>query len=88
LQSRILHRPLVGITATHIEALNLLLRFATSMYSVVRLDAQKLLDSSFIWWSFSYKLIIDRVLPLLTEDGKFTYEQFKVWETGKYFYYF
>ena len=49
LKKRILHRPLVGITATHVDAFNLLLRFATSLYSVVRFEAQKLLETSFVW---------------------------------------
>jgi hypothetical protein len=60
-----------------LDALRVLFRFATSLYSVVRYEAQKLLDATFIWWSFSYKLIIDDLLPLLKEPTKYTYEQFK-----------
>lgn len=81
-----LHRPLVGLTPTHLEVLHLAFRFATSTYSPVRQTAQKLLDSSFSWWSYSYKLFVDNVIQILENKSKtITYDQFKV---SKIFYQF
>jgi len=78
-QKRLVHRPLVGLTTTHLEALQLAFRFSTSTYALVRQTAQKVLDGSFTWWSYSYKLFIDNLVQLLENKDKTTnYEQFKV----------
>nr|CAD2159598.1 unnamed protein product [Meloidogyne enterolobii] len=75
---RLVHRPLVGLTSTHLEALQLAFRFSTSTYALVRQTAQKVLDGSFTWWSYSYKLFIDNLVQLLENKEKTTnYEQFK-----------
>ncbi|KAL7079669.1 hypothetical protein ACQ4LE_001115 [Meloidogyne hapla] len=75
---RLVHKPLVGLTPTHLDALQLAFRFSTSTYSLVRQTAQKILDSSFTWWSFSYKLFVDDLVKLLENKTKTTnYEQFK-----------
>ncbi|KAF7632932.1 hypothetical protein Mgra_00007634 [Meloidogyne graminicola] len=75
---RLTHRPLVGITSTHVEALTLAFCFATSTYALVRQSAQKLLDSSFNWWTFSYKLFLDDLVQILGSKSSTSYEQFKV----------
>ncbi|CAK5017318.1 unnamed protein product [Meloidogyne enterolobii] len=75
---RLVHRPLVGLTSTHLEALQLAFRFSTSTYALVRQTAQKLLDGSFTWWSYSYKLFVDNLVQLLeNRENNTNYEQFK-----------
>ncbi|KAF7624668.1 hypothetical protein Mgra_00010059 [Meloidogyne graminicola] len=69
---RLTHRPLVGITFTHFEALTLAFRFATSTYALVRQSAQKLLDSSFNWWTFSYRLFLDDLVQILGNKSSTT----------------
>lgn len=73
-----LSKPLVGITATHVEVLQILVKFATSNYSVVRSEAQKILNISFALWPYSYKLIMPSVLKIIKNFKDHTHEQFKV----------
>ncbi|KAH7730239.1 Protein C14C10.5 [Aphelenchoides avenae] len=74
---RQLSKPLVGLTPTHVEALKLLVRLGTAAYSGVRLQAQKVLDTSFTWWTFSYKQVLDDVLHYVEQGAVKTHDQFK-----------
>lgn len=74
---RQLSRPLIAMTATHVEGLRLLVRIGTSHYSGVRIEAQKILDSLLSSIAYGYKVILDDVLELLKEENKVTHEQLK-----------
>lgn len=71
-------KPLIGITSTHREIFHILVEFAISHYSTVRSEAQKILNTSFTFWPFSYKLILPSVLNIIRNSKDYSHEQFKV----------
>ncbi|XP_055613465.1 proteasome activator complex subunit 4B-like isoform X2 [Uranotaenia lowii] len=64
-------------TATHLEVLMNLLELSTSHYSSVRATAQSKLFTLLSTFSFSYKLITDKILEYLRLDSNENHEQFK-----------
>lgn len=68
----------MGFTATHAEALKLLVRLGTAAYSGVRIQAQKVLDAAFTWWTFSYKQVLEDILHYVEQGAVKTHDQFKV----------
>ncbi|KAI1720671.1 proteasome-substrate-size regulator, mid region domain-containing protein [Ditylenchus destructor] len=74
---RQLTKPLIALTTTHIEAFKLLIRFGTSSYSGVRIESQKILDSSFSSWTYSYKTVLDEILKIICCPSEYAHKQFK-----------
>jgi len=78
---RQLHRPMVGFTPTHLEALKLLVRLGVSPYAVTRIEAQKVLDASLAWWAYSYKLVLEDMLEIIRRPKEaHNHEEFKARE--------
>lgn len=56
----------------------LLIRLSTSTYSVIRIQAQRVLDSCFNTWSRSYQFVLDDILHYIVNGATLSHEQFKV----------
>lgn len=65
------------MTHKHLEVFRLLIQFSTSLYSTVRVPAQRVLDSGFHCWARSYKFVLDDFLRFVHKDSNATHEQLK-----------
>ena len=74
---RSIYKPMLSLTETHLEAFRLLISLSTCAYSVVRIPAQRVLDSCFSTYARSYLFVIDDITSFIRRESKATHEQFK-----------
>ena len=76
-QRRLVENLHQNFTMTHTIILDILVKLATSHYSKVRVQAQTILTRAFKQFPYSYKTILDQVLPLLDKETGASHEEFK-----------